>query len=72
MSWLFVGLIAISALSCPAMMVIGRRRGQQMSCCVPRRGEPSGDLKRRQSELAAEIERRGGQGETPPPRSPAL
>jgi hypothetical protein len=72
MNWLLVGLIAVAALSCPAMMLIGKRRGQPMSCCIPRRVEPTSELKRRQRELAAEIERRGGQGEALPRRTPAL
>jgi hypothetical protein len=71
MSWFFVGLIAISALSCPAMMLISMRRGQPMSCCMPSRVEPTSDLKRRQSELAAEIDRRDSEGETLPLRTPA-
>jgi hypothetical protein len=64
MSWLLVGLIAVSVLSCPVMMLIGKRRGQPMSCCVPRWADETRELKRHQSELAAEIERRGGQRET--------
>lgn len=57
-----LGLVLASALTCPAMMLIGRRRGKSMACCVPRRDAASSasaaELRQRQAALSEEIERR--------------
>lgn len=56
---LLIGLVAVSALICPAMMPLGRRRGRSMLCCPPRAGRnEAADLRRRQIALGEEINRR--------------
>jgi len=59
-----IGLITVSALTCPVMMLIGRRRGSRMPCRPPintGRDERADELRRRQIALSGEILRRSEQ-----------
>jgi hypothetical protein len=68
-----VGLIVVSALTCPILMLIGRRRRSNMLCCPPIRTEDPGELRRRQIALSDEINRRSERTavEEPADSSPA-
>ena len=54
-----VALLVASALGCPAMMLIARKRGLQLSCCVSRGADDRAAVSRRgRRELDLELERR--------------
>lgn len=73
--WLLIGVIGVSALVCPTMMLIGRRRGGSMPCSPatrPTRGDSLDELRRRQTALSEEITRRSDHAAVnPPANSPA-
>ena len=67
---LLIVVVMASAIVCPAMMLYGRRRGRQTACCMTAPTSPdtiASDLRARQAELSAEIERRSaGRGPATP------
>jgi hypothetical protein len=69
---LLILVVLASALVCPAMMLYGRRLGTQMACCIIAPTSPDAtapELRVRQAELGAEIQRRSASRELDPETS---
>ena len=59
LSGLLIALVALSALACPVMMLLGRRGigpGCAMMGCKPRQPDNPDSIRARQRELANQIE----------------
>jgi hypothetical protein len=71
LSGLLIALVVIAALSCPVMMLLGRRGigpGCALMGCQPRRDQDSLEsLRARQRDLAARIDEFGEVEQTPTP-----
>ena len=71
LSGLLIALVVIAALSCPVMMLLGRRGigpGCALMGCEPRRDQYSVEsLRARQRDLAARIDEFGEVEQTPTP-----
>lgn len=55
---LLIGAVAVAALACPVMMLLGRRGigpGCAMMGCEPKKADELGELRKRQRELASRI-----------------
>jgi uncharacterized iron-regulated membrane protein len=54
---LFVGLVILAALACPAHMWWQHRRGRQSACCPPRKPAPSDlqALRARRDQIEAQL-----------------